>query len=399
MEHSPFPLSLLSPSRRYVDKLFFCLTWHRMHSISRKIGFILGIAFWPFILCVRSVFLTLKSGNIIRNYYDKSILKQFLEQITIGLIYGRPPHIYYMYGLFNEKEKSRSYNYITPQEFRSLVDYKNDVTTVANVNNKIAFESICRKYDLPCLQTLLILQHGDSVAASEEKLCTIPTQDLFIKPISGHGGNGCLSYTWDGNVFLGSDNYSLTQEALFRKLYDISFKTILLIQPKLHNHHYLESIGLSTLSTVRLLSALNKHGDVIVLRALFKIPMTGMIIDNLGAGGIACPVDLNTGQLGAGFKKVSSFPIEFHPETKILFQDIYLPLWSDVLELTRKAHKAFSGLSFAGWDIAITSDGCVLVEGNSFPAVESMQQAHGPLLEDKHFIQLYIEISEYLHIQ
>ena len=116
-------------------------------------------------------------------------------------------------------------------------------------------------------------------------------------------------------------------------------------------------------------------------------------MDTLSSGSIGCPVDLGTGELGSGYTMISSSPLAKHPDTGAPFNAFQLPHWEATLDLATRAHRIFAGLAFVGWDIALTDDGPVIVEGNSFPNVESMQQAHGPLLEDTAFKALCMEFA------
>lgn len=393
MEHSPVPLIIFSSRRSRRDVLFLRLTWARMRGATRKAGFILGVLVWPVLVCIKAGQQSFIQGPGVSESFGIPVIRQWIEQVLFGVIYGRPPHIYYMYGLFDKKRRTHVRDYITPQEFRGLVEAAGDLATVAVMDDKLMFETACERAGLPCLKTRIIMEKGAAELATGKQCRSLPPEDLFVKPSSAHGGEGCISYTWEGGGYHGSDGSFVRSDVLFQRLCSLSFSAKLLIQPRLRNHSELEKSGLSTLSTVRVLSAIHRNGDIVILRAIFKIPTAGMVIDNLGAGGIGCPVDLYDGRLRAGYKKASPVPVEYHPETGISFQSIQIPLWEGVVELAANAHSTFPGLAFAGWDIAVTCEGPVLVEGNGFPAVESMQQAHGPLFNDEVFKSLYREIG------
>ena len=46
-----------------------------------------------------------------------------------------------------------------------------------------------------------------------------------------------------------------------------------------------------------------------------------------------------------------------------------------MLDLCFRAHRAFAGLRIIGWDVGITDDGPLLVEGNATPDLDLMQIA------------------------
>jgi hypothetical protein len=66
-----------------------------------------------------------------------------------------------------------------------------------------------------------------------------------------------------------------------------------------------------------------------------------------------------------------------------------VPLWPAIDALARAAHRVFADRLLVGWDIALTPEGPVLLEGNSYPDTEFLQRVHdqpigasplGPLL-------------------
>ena len=54
-------------------------------------------------------------------------------------------------------------------------------------------------------------------------------------------------------------------------------------------------------------------------------------------------------------------------------------MWAETRALAERAHAAFPYKTAVGWDIAITEDGPVIVEGNSAPCVDIIQRVDGPM--------------------
>lgn len=120
-----------------------------------------------------------------------------------------------------------------------------------------------------------------------------------------------------------------------------------------------------------------------VLCAAFRMSMSGNVVDNFTAGGLASPVNVVTGVLNTAFrKKVAEAHIDFdrHPETNALIAGRQLPHWRDVVALALRAHDAFPQFPSVGWDIAITDEGLVVVEANyNWDAVFTQQVGAQPL--------------------
>jgi glutathione synthase/RimK-type ligase-like ATP-grasp enzyme len=56
-----------------------------------------------------------------------------------------------------------------------------------------------------------------------------------------------------------------------------------------------------------------------------------------------------------------------HPITGTGIVGFQVPLWDESLRLTQEAAKLVPEVAYVGWDVAVTPDGPVLVEGNEFP--------------------------------
>ena len=100
-------------------------------------------------------------------------------------------------------------------------------------------------------------------------------------------------------------------------------------------------------------------------------------VDNLHAGGIAAAVDLDGGTLGPASNLGADSRLGWldrHPDTGAAITGMQLPRWDEVRAFALRSHRAFADRILVGWDIAITPDGPVLVEGNGAPDLDIMQR-------------------------
>ena len=88
---------------------------------------------------------------------------------------------------------------------------------------------------------------------------------------------------------------------------------------------------------------------------------------------MTAPVDEKTGE-------ITDFPIdktkvlyEKHPMTGAVFKGFVFPMWDQVLEMCTKAAMVVPQVGFIGWDVCITPDGPVIVEGNDYPGHDLYQ--------------------------
>jgi hypothetical protein len=100
-------------------------------------------------------------------------------------------------------------------------------------------------------------------------------------------------------------------------------------------------------------------------------------VDNIHAGGLACAVSLDRGELGLASDLGSNAQLGWcreHPTTKATIIGTRLPYWDDVRSLAAHARQAFNDRVIIGWDIAITGEGPIIVEGNRGPDMDLMQR-------------------------
>lgn len=99
----------------------------------------------------------------------------------------------------------------------------------------------------------------------------------------------------------------------------------------------------------------------------------GGCIDNFTSGGMVTPVDEKTGiiKFAAMDKKKNVY--EKHPVTGYMIKGFQFPYWKEVLEMCEKASFEIPEVGYVGWDVAITPDGPVFVEGNELPGYNLYQ--------------------------
>ena len=101
--------------------------------------------------------------------------------------------------------------------------------------------------------------------------------------------------------------------------------------------------------------------------------------DNRATGGVGIGItdDGHLMKNGMGHH----FLVTKHPVTGFVFEGYQLPYWKEVKELVTNAHLLLPEITTIGWDVAITPDGPVLVEGNDNWEITGPQDTMGGLKE------------------
>ena len=145
-----------------------------------------------------------------------------------------------------------------------------------------------------------------------------------------------------------------------------------LIQEVVKGHPVLAELSATEAAqTVRICTFVTPDGQVVPLFAFLKIVAAGNVVDNFSGGllgNMIGHIDRESGALayvfgcrpGTGL----GYRLERHPQSGRPFAGVRLPYWQDTLDLACRAARVFLPSRALGWDVAITADGPVLLEGN-----------------------------------
>lgn len=150
---------------------------------------------------------------------------------------------------------------------------------------------------------------------------------------------------------------------------------------------YARAIYPASTNTVRVLTMVDPDtNDAFPATALHRFGTSrSRPIDNLHAGGLSAPVDLDTGELGPAVL----FPVkgrrrrdivETHPDSGMPITGVSIPRWAAVLgQILSVATAVGDRLPYVGWDVVVTDDGSTIIEGNGRTGFGV--QVHGPVFD------------------
>jgi hypothetical protein len=160
----------------------------------------------------------------------------------------------------------------------------------------------------------------------------------------------------------------------FQKLME-SYGSDYIVQEVITQHEVLANIHSASLNTIRVISFLF-GGEVHISSSILRMGMGGSRLDNVSAGGIACPVKPDGSLEAKGINKLSQWT-EKHPGGTV-FGKIKIPSYDRVISLIRRAHMDTPHFRIIGWDFAVDEAGDpVFIEYNGAPGMN--QVSCGPL--------------------
>lgn len=130
------------------------------------------------------------------------------------------------------------------------------------------------------------------------------------------------------------------------------------------------SFNSSSVNTVRFMTTLYPNGEAKVIATFIKIGRAGSCVDNAGSGGnVDVCVDVETGKIQYaiqydGWRKISE--IEKHPDSGTQLNGVVIDNWEQIKADVIRFQQAMPWCKAAGWDIAITDEGPLVIEVNDF---------------------------------
>jgi hypothetical protein len=149
------------------------------------------------------------------------------------------------------------------------------------------------------------------------------------------------------------------------------------VQEYIQQHEDITRISPYTVNTVRVVTFLTAENIVEIHFTIIRLGRKGNAGDNWATGGLSVGIDQTTGIMGPGVlkPKYGGEWLSKHPDSGELIEGIQIPHWNEIISLCKRAATQFSGIRSIGWDIAVTQDGPVIVEGNGDWDL-AMVQAH-----------------------
>ena len=206
---------------------------------------------------------------------------------------------------------------------------------------------------------IIDLNKAKSILASEKS--------FVIKPAI-YSGEGVDIFFYDRD-----DNKDIDFHNLLN-----SYGTNYIVQEVASQHEILASIHPNSLNTIRIISILFQ-GKVHISSAILRMGVAGSRLDNVSAGGIACPIEPDGRLKGEAINRQSE-RITSHPGGAV-FREIKIPSYGRVVDAICRAHVDIPHFRILGWDFSIDEMGQpVLIEYNGAPGMN--QISCGPLFGD-----------------
>lgn len=331
----------------------------------------------------------------------KSRLRIACDQLCFFFKYGYLEEYYYPYGFDRASmTRSRMAEYIVPyRAFLYRVDqlnfqnpyfdeYEGRMTGRVLDQDKFYFYLFLSRLGFPTPRVLLYVRGGkdlyvDPSLSGRLEGLFVADLDAFAKPVGGMmGAGGFRLQVSQGEIRV--DGVVTTAESVTARLVSGDY----LVQEYIVQHERLAAFCPSCVNTLRLHTVMDKEGQVHAFGPLMRMGRAGYAVDNWAAGGVLVGIDesgrlMDRGVMKPGYGTV----LAEHPDTQIPFAGYEIPFYREATEMVVSLHRMMYRNHSIGWDVAITPQGPVIIEGNDRWEISMIQAVHGPMGSLKHYFE------------
>lgn len=170
---------------------------------------------------------------------------------------------------------------------------------------------------------------------------------LIIKPLDGSFGKGIkIVSEADGGA-----------ETLL-KLYPSGF----IAEELIEQDERMAQLHPESVNTLRI-HTLQNNGEVEIFHPYIRIGRGKSVVDNAGSGGVFTSCNPETGEvLTVVDESCNSYTN--HPDNGFPLVGFKVPCWEEAFDFARQLALTNQDVHYCGWDLALSNDGWVLVEGN-----------------------------------
>lgn len=295
----------------------------------------------------------LNNAKMVSGYSGRSIFYVLYDMSKCILKDG----VGYMeYNLFHFIDKAQEVRdtYVTFDKSQALFKLLNDREYMDVFDNKLLFNEKFKGY--------IGRDFIDAAHCTYEKFaqfCENKTS-IFCKPKDSCSGKGIYK------------SIAINVDTDLKKLHQFMIAHDLFCEDNIVQHPEMNKLHDSSINTIRITTVLNED-EVHVMYSLLRIGVGDMKVDNIASGGIYTVLSEEGKIINPCWSDKTITTYAKHPTSGFDLIGFEIPMFDKAVELCKKAAKVEPRIRYVGWDVAITGDGPILVEGNQLPGYDMCQ--------------------------
>ncbi len=327
----------------------------------------------------------------------KPLFRIFKESMTAWWVKKQIPYFYFALFLYR-KGIDNPNDYLSSKQVDSIIDSKrlHRFSCASLLRNKLAFAYHMKAVGIPIpehyghnFNNRFVLNGIQSQVSNASELVDFikkifdhhNTNKVIIKDTTEMGGYGCFLFT--------SEN--LEEEVGSKAEYILNNDCI--HQAVIEQHPDVNVMYAHSLNTIRFDTYIDKNGKKHILAAFMRFGVGGHYVDNASSGGVYLGVDLEAGRLRGRSHQLMRYggkQYDAHPDTGLKFDGWQIPQFEACKDLVMRSLEVIPD-RIIGWDVCISVDGPVLIEGNDNNSFFTPDVAYGGYLKHPLFKEVLAE--------
>ena len=148
-----------------------------------------------------------------------------------------------------------------------------------------------------------------------------------------------------------------------------------LCEDRIIQHPVMQKLHPDCVNSIRMTTLVGKDGPHF-LYSLMRIGASDKPIDNICGGGLYLLLDGEGRSISKAFSEKTNEYFDKHPISGVDFESFVVPYHRETVEMVKKAAMKVPQVGYIGWDVAITENGPVLIEGNVLPGYDMCQNTN-----------------------
>lgn len=289
----------------------------------------------------------IKIAKAVSKKTNKNLLFILFDMTKCGLKYQAGYYDYQEFEFYNLNKEQRE-TYLTRGKNNEIIKKFNDKLKFYIFDNKEEMYKIYNKFLKRQWMVLNENNYNDFLDFFKQN------KVIIVKPIDGEGGKGIEKYE-----YINDEESKIVYSSLL-------FKKQLLVEQCIKQHPDMNKLYNKSVNTLRMFT-FYKDGQAYFLQAILKVG-NGGVVDNFSSGGMYTYVD-DEGTVYAEAIDQMDNKYYKHPISNETIVGFKVPMFKEAVGMVKEAAKVVPEMGYIGWDVAISEDGPVLVEGNCYPGV------------------------------
>ena len=186
---------------------------------------------------------------------------------------------------------------------------------------------------------------------------------IFCKPTDSCSGKGIYK------------SIDIDENTDIEQLHKFMIDNNLFCEDCIEQHSDMNKLSKHSINTIRVVTILSDN-EVIDLYEILRVGIGKSKVDNVASGGIYTVLSKDGVIVNPMWSDKTITTYTVHPTNGFKMIGFKIPYFKEAVELCKKAAKVEPHVRYVGWDVAISPNGPVIVEGNELPGYDMAQNHH-----------------------